>query len=141
MFINPLSANLTKWSYTLKQFVGCCRRIVWVCLTILWVWRWKGWYNFHKNWKILSELRFVQTSNKFFRMPCPANIYLFKINNGNRKRCEIRSKLTLKIPAFSVNFEHISRLFLAFLLLTLMREMFTGWANPCLNSVIKTLPE
>ena len=88
-----------------------------------------------------SELRFVQTSNKFFRMPCPANIYLFKINNGNRKRCEIRSKLTLKIPAFSVNFEHISRLFLAFLLLTLMREMFTGWANPCLNSVIKTLPE
>ena len=21
---NPLSANHTKWSYTLKQFVGCC---------------------------------------------------------------------------------------------------------------------
>ena len=26
--INPLSANPTKWSNTLKQFVGCCRRIV-----------------------------------------------------------------------------------------------------------------
>ena len=33
---NPLSANLTKWSITLKQFVEFCRRIVWVCLTILW---------------------------------------------------------------------------------------------------------
>ena len=33
---NPLSGNLTKWSDTLKQFVGFCRRIVWVCLTILW---------------------------------------------------------------------------------------------------------
>ena len=27
-FLNPLSANLTKWSNTLKQFVGCCQRIV-----------------------------------------------------------------------------------------------------------------
>ena len=25
---NPLSVNFTKWSNTLKQFVGCCRRIV-----------------------------------------------------------------------------------------------------------------
>ena len=25
---NPLSANPTKWSNTLKQFIGCCRRIV-----------------------------------------------------------------------------------------------------------------
>ena len=36
IYINPLSANPTKWSNTLKQFVGFCRRIVWVCLTILW---------------------------------------------------------------------------------------------------------
>ena len=34
--INPLSANPTKWSNTLKQFVGNSRRIVCVCLTILW---------------------------------------------------------------------------------------------------------
>ena len=34
-----LSANPTKWSITLKQFVDCCRRMVWVCLTILWGWR------------------------------------------------------------------------------------------------------
>ena len=25
--LNPLSANPSKWSNTLKQFVGCCRRI------------------------------------------------------------------------------------------------------------------
>ena len=38
MFINLLPANPTKWSYSLKQLVACCRRIVWVCLTILWGW-------------------------------------------------------------------------------------------------------
>ena len=36
--LNPLSASPTKWSNTLKQFVAICRRIVWVCLTILWNW-------------------------------------------------------------------------------------------------------
>ena len=34
--INTLSANLTKCSNTLKQFVGFGRQIVWVCLTNLW---------------------------------------------------------------------------------------------------------
>ena len=33
--INPLNASFTKWSNTLKQFVG-------FCLTILWDWRLKG---------------------------------------------------------------------------------------------------
>ena len=33
---DPLSFKPTKWSNTLKQFVGFCWRIVWVCLTILW---------------------------------------------------------------------------------------------------------
>ena len=40
--VNPLSANLTKRSNTLKQFVSFCRRIVLGCLTILWGWRLKG---------------------------------------------------------------------------------------------------
>ena len=40
--INHLSINPTKWSNSLKQFVDCCRRIVWVSLTILWGWRLKG---------------------------------------------------------------------------------------------------
>ena len=34
--ITLLNANSTKWSNLLKQFVGCCWRIVWVCLTIWW---------------------------------------------------------------------------------------------------------
>ena len=59
----------------------------------------------------------------------PAGIYLLKVNNGStRTRCEICSKLTIKIPErrhwrrsgiFIVNFEHISHLVLVFLLLTL----------------------
>ena len=59
----------------------------------------------------------------------PANICLFKVNNGNtRTRGERGLKLTIKTPewahwcqsgVFIVNFEHISQLFLVFLLLTL----------------------
>ena len=40
--LNPLSANPTKWSNTLKEFVRKSWRIIWVCLTILWGWRLKG---------------------------------------------------------------------------------------------------
>ena len=59
----------------------------------------------------------------------PAGIYLLKVNKRNtRTRCEICSKLTIKIlerrqwrrsGIFIVNFEHISHLVLAFLLLNL----------------------
>ena len=59
----------------------------------------------------------------------PAGIYLLKVNKRNsRARCEIYSKLTIKIPErrqwrrfgiFIVNLEHISHLVLVFLLLTL----------------------
>ena len=37
-----LSAKPTKWSNTLKQFVGCRRRMAQVCLTNLWGWQLKG---------------------------------------------------------------------------------------------------
>ena len=40
--LKSLSTHPTKWSNTLKQFVGCCWRIVWLGLTILWGWCWKG---------------------------------------------------------------------------------------------------
>ena len=59
----------------------------------------------------------------------PSNIYLFKINNKNtRKSCETCSKLIVKtlerrqwrrFGVFIDNFEYISPIFLAFLLLTL----------------------
>ena len=62
----------------------------------------------------------------FFIVINPANIYSFKDNKRNtRKRCKICSNLTIKTPerrrsdAFIVNFEHISHLFLVFLLLPL----------------------
>ena len=63
----------------------------------------------------------------------PASIYLFKTNNRKtKKRCEICSNLTIKIPrrrrhqVSIVNFEHKSNLFLFFLLLTLIKSMPAG---------------
>ena len=59
----------------------------------------------------------------------PNNNLMLKVNNKNiRTRCKICSKLTIKTPeqrqwrrsvVFIVNFEHISHLFVVFLLLTL----------------------
>ena len=73
---------------------------------------------FQSDWLFLEEI----TQN-------PANIYLFTVNNRNaRKMFDICSKLTMKTQeqdhwrrsvVFIANFEHISRLFLVFLLLTL----------------------
>ena len=61
----------------------------------------------------------------------PSNKYLLKIKNSNtRKRCEICSELITKTPkwrhwllsgVFIVYFEHISHLFLVFILSTLNR--------------------
>ena len=63
------------------------------------------------------------------RIPHPADIYLFTVNNRNtRARCEIPLKLTIKtlerrnlrrFGVFIVNFEHISYLVLVFLLFNL----------------------
>ena len=39
---NPSYTNPTKWPNTLKQFFGCCRRFLRVCLTILRGWRLQG---------------------------------------------------------------------------------------------------
>ena len=49
-------------------------------------------------------------------------IYLFRVNS--RKRCEIRQRRRFGI--FIVNFEHISCLFVLFLLLTLCKYLFDG---------------
>ena len=73
-----------------------------------------------------SEYLFYRTPpDDFF----PTHIYLFKVNNRNTtKRCEICSNLTVKTPerrnwrrsgVFIVNSEHMSYLFLVFLLLIL----------------------
>ena len=76
----------------------------------------------NENIKIISKI--VNLKKIHF----PAGMYLLKVNNKNtRTRCEICSKLTIKIPEqtpsgiFIVNLEHISHHVLVFLLLTLGR--------------------
>ena len=66
---------------------------------------------------------------------------LVQISNRNiRKKCEICSKLSIKIPerrqwhrsgVFIDNFEHISHVFLAFLLLNMNMSMLTGYLFLC----------
>ena len=66
----------------------------------------------------------------------PADIYLLKVHNRNiRKRCEICSKLTIKIPErrqwrrsgiFIVNFEHISHLFSSISIVN-FEHVIAGW--------------
>ena len=95
------------------------------------------------NWDCL-QVTFFKDCGIFSRHCCncnfmeinPTNIFLFKVNNRNsKKRCKIYLKLTIKTPewrqwrcsgVFVVNFEHISQLFLLFLLLNLNRYMLTG---------------
>ena len=71
----------------------------------------------------------------FVKGTYPAKICLFKVNNRNtRKKSETCFKLTIKTEqhhwrrsgVFIVNFEHISHLFLLFLLLTLRKLMLAG---------------
>ena len=64
-------------------------------------------------------------NNIYIRKSSSTNIYLFKVNNTNT------SKLTVKTPerlsiVFTVTFEHISHIFLVFLLLALNKLMFAG---------------
>ena len=59
----------------------------------------------------------------------PSGIYLLKVNERNtRARCEICSKLTIKIPERCqwLNFEHVSHLVLVFFLVTLSRQVPAG---------------
>ena len=91
---------------------------------------------FHENRFITDFRENVELFNSFFANQysliansSPVGIYLLKVNNRNtRTRCEICSKLAIKTPerrywrcsgVSIVNFEHISHLVPAFLLLTL----------------------
>ena len=79
--LNPLSANPTKWSNTLKQFVG---NLPTNCLSVFD-------YFVILTLKRLNSFK-VTASN-------PANIYLFKVNDKNTwKLCEICLRLIIKIP-------------------------------------------
>ena len=62
LMFNPLSANPTKWSNTLKQFVGKLLTNCLSVLNLLWGWSFKGW-RYHKviwaiheiYWKIKNK--------------------------------------------------------------------------------------
>ena len=76
---------------------------------------------------------------------------MFNVNNRNTKtRCEICSKLTIKLPdrrqwrcsgIFIVNFEHISHLVIVFLLLTLSKKMPAGYCYPADYAKFKSLEQ
>ena len=76
----------------------------------------------------LNSWTFTSKTIKFIKSNNPAKIYLLGNNRNTSKKCEICSKLTTRIQerrylgrsdTFAVNFEHISHLFLVFLLLAL----------------------
>ena len=83
----------------------------------------------HINIKMIHE-KYLEIISESFNFN-PVGMYMFKVSKRiTRTRCEICSKLTLKIPerrhwcrssVFIVNFEHTLRLVLVFLLLTLKR--------------------
>ena len=97
--------------------------------------------NNNKNNNFIQIFTFVSFKAKLFisglENNFPASIYFFKVNNlDTRKKCEICSKLKIKRAerrhwrhsgVFIVNFEHISPLFLVFLLLTLNRQILLGY--------------
>ena len=61
LILNHLSANPTKWSNTLKQFVVCCQRIVWVWFTILWV----GAQRINETFNVLPILKLKNRKTSF----------------------------------------------------------------------------
>ena len=88
----------------------------------------------HRWWNVFQKLKAVNYFRKTCHHRCltgyqshsknnPGNIYLFVVNNRNTgKRSEICSKLKTKTSErCQWSFEHISHLFLVFLLLTLSK--------------------
>ena len=90
------------------------------------------------NTSIVVEKVYLYSTDRVYRVNLklippsyfPVNIQMFKVNNRNfRKRCEIcpnnnnntRTTSRRRAGIFIVNFEHISYVFLVFLLLTLSK--------------------
>ena len=81
-----------------------------------------------------DKLSSVEFYDGFIQYNNSANNYLFKISKRNRRKIfEICSKLTIKTSeqchwrrsgVFIVNFEHISHLFLVFLMLTFPKDSY-----------------
>ena len=101
-----------------------------ICKTLLrrsWMWSagcnsWSIWFWIFNQrcWKKTPDRRLKSYTGNW---NYPAGNYMFKVNNRNtRTRCEICSKLTIKIPErCHWRIKHISHLVLVCLLLTLSR--------------------
>ena len=83
---------------------------------------------------MFKNVCFIGASALYYFGPVYITQSMLKVNNRKtRTRCQICSKLTIKIPErrrsgnFIVNFEHISHLVLVFLLLTLNMHLPTGY--------------
>ena len=114
-----LSDTAQKMKFSIKDFFSKCDQIR--CFLRIWSDLLKKFLMENFIFCVVWNMRLI---NNFL-----AGIYLVKINNRNtRTRYEICSKLTMKTPewchwrrsgVFIVNFEHVLRLVLMFLLLTL----------------------
>ena len=89
--VNPMIHKLSSWEYVL----------------LLWIWF------LLDRFSVLTFKSCFRNLDLFNGYVIPANSFLFKVNTRNtRKRFEICSELT-------INFQHISRVFLLFLFFTL----------------------
>ena len=120
--LNPLSANPTKWSNTLKTIRPLLRRIVWVCLTILWGWLLK--VNAFCRSPILQKQFIITSVGCFYRGSSFSEHYFLKIPE--------RSSMTLK---------HIYRIVVTFRNCNLLRIFPLDWWPSLLSplSNLKTL--
>ena len=93
---NPLSANSTKWSYTLKQHSNY-RQIVWACLTTLWGCHMVTLRNLHDFEKKLAKqvLYFLYTYT------------IYSVNTGKRQ-CSTWKHQTTSTWSFEVSLSKVA---------------------------------
>ena len=65
-----------------KQFVGCCRRLVWVCLTIMWVWRWKG--QRRSIYSYIVHFQLILFGGCFLKSPQTLFAYILSARNAHK---------------------------------------------------------
>ena len=149
--VNPLSANPTKWSNTLKQFVGFCQRIVWMwCVwsflvsSLLtskhfsaFIWRFYPWLWI---WECLFKYTINRNQSSVASLLCS-----LKISENQRASDVFRwyEKGTLawnRLKKWSKN-KHFFILCKKDIKMTVLRDLFVGiWQFKVINTGTKTMP-
>ena len=134
-FLREISSNIIYDHYFLRKFRKCQSSSIFsnVQANNIQLSKWTN-VNSQSPWNKQNEFSercqiWFRASLKAIPFTIPAGNYMFKVNNRNtRTRCEICSKLTIKIPErchwrrsgiLIANFGHILHLVLVVLLLTL----------------------